>query len=270
MKTFMKKMETWATDLSSQITKLHLKPEQIEDEMKRTQIIEKNVSNIKLEISHVNLRSDEIEKSLSFISNEYDDIKKELSAKDNEIKKIKEENNNLKIMVLNQQSQNNELEEEIRAVNNSVQLDKNSNNLELHGLVEEDEENLLEKVSKIIEKVTPGNTGIIKTFRYGRKIHRDGSKLNRPILIMFKNKTIRDNVYINKSNLIKINTEYGRIYLNENLPQNLKILLGKVNQIRKSKQYKFLWTRNGNIYVRKNENTNVISITRNSDLVKIV
>ena len=50
----------------------------------------------------------------------------------------------------------------------------------------------------------------------------------------------------------------------------LKILLGKVNQIRKSKQYKFLWTRNGNIYVRKNENTNVISITRNSDLVKIV
>ena len=87
---------------------------------------------------------------------------------------------------------------------------------------------------------------------------------------MFKNKTIRDNVYINKSNLIKINTEYGRIYLNENLLQNLKILLGKVNQIRKSKQYKFLWTRNGNIYVRKNENTNVISITRNSDLVKIV
>ena len=77
-------------------------------------------------------------------------------------------------------------------------------------------------------------------------------------------------MYINKSNLIKINTEYGRIYLNENLPQNLKILLGKVNQIRKSKQYKFLWTRNGNIYVRKNENTNVISITRNSDLVKIV
>ena len=77
-------------------------------------------------------------------------------------------------MVLNQQSQKNELEEEIRAVNNSVQLDKNSNNLELHGLVEEDEENLLEKVSKIIEKVTPGNTGIIKTFRYGRKIQRDG------------------------------------------------------------------------------------------------
>ena len=88
-------------------------------------------------------------------------------------------------MVLNQQSQKNELEEEIRAVNNSVQLDKNSNNLELHGLVEEDEENLLEKVSKIIEKVTPGNTGIIKTFRYGRKFHCDGSKLNRPILIIF-------------------------------------------------------------------------------------
>ena len=223
-----------------------------------------------MEISHVNLRADEIEKSLSFISNKYDDIKKELSAKDNEIKNIKEENNNLKEMIIKQKCQKDELEKEIHAVNNLIQLDKNSNNLELHGLVEEDEENLLEKVSKIIEKVTPGNTGIIKTFRYGRKIHRDGSKLNRPILIMFKNKTIRDNVYINKSNLIKINTEYGRIYLNENLLQNLKILLGKVNQIRKSKQYKFLWTRNGNIYVRKNENTNVISITRNSDLVKIV
>ena len=35
MESFMKKMETWAKDLSNQITQMHSKLEKIEDEMKK-------------------------------------------------------------------------------------------------------------------------------------------------------------------------------------------------------------------------------------------
>ena len=92
----------------------------------------------------------------------------------------------------------------------------------------------------------------------------------RPILIIFKNKVMRDTVYANKSNLRKLDDRHGKLFLNENLPKNLKILLGKANKIRKEKNYKFIWTKNGTILVRKTDNCNVISISRPSDIEKIV
>lgn len=95
-----------------------------------------------------------------------------------------------------------------------------------------------------------------------------GKKNARPILIKFHNHSHRDEVFSNRFNLKK--SEGQALYLNENLPPHLRMLRGKANMMRKNKGYKFLWMKYGNIFVRKNEGSTVISIKKMSDLEKIV
>ncbi|XP_072178311.1 retinol dehydrogenase 11-like [Diadema setosum] len=54
----------------------------------------------------------------------------------------------------------------------------------------------------------------------------------------------------------------GQIFINENLVASTKELLSDVNKARKGAGYKFLWSHNGKIYVKKNEKAFPIIIYR--------
>ena len=160
------------------------------------------------------------------------------------------------------------MEERLLKIINPIQIKQRENNLELHGLTEKEDKNCSREVANVISKVVSEPVSIINTQRIGNKIGHDGKKRNRPILIHFQHKEQRDKLYTNRVNLKKLEGE--RLYLNENLPPNLSVLKGKANTIRKSKNYKFLWTKNGNILLRKNEGSEVINIKMLSDLEKII
>ena len=139
--------------------------------------------------------------------------------------------------------------------------------MELHGLFIKEGEDTKDEVKKILSKVIPEDVITTHALRFGVKRNYNGNQRNRPIIIKFQSKDQRDKIYMNRSNLKKLEGE--RLYLNENLPPNLNILKGKANSIRKTKNYKFLWTRNGNILLRKNEQAEVIHIKVPSDLQKL-
>ena len=160
------------------------------------------------------------------------------------------------------------MEERLLKIINPIQIKQRENNLELHGLTEKEDEDCSREVANVLSKVVSEPVSIINTQRIGNKIGHDGKKRNRPILIHFQHKEQRDKLYTNRVNLKKLEGE--RLYLNENLPPNLSVLKGKANTIRKSKNYKFLWTKNGNILLRKNEGSEVINIKMLSDLEKII
>ena len=61
----------------------------------------------------------------------------------------------------------------------------------------------------------------------------------------------------------------GHIFINENLVGATRILLGEVNKVRRDLGYKFLWTYNGKIYVKKNEKAFPIIVHGKEDITKI-
>ena len=61
----------------------------------------------------------------------------------------------------------------------------------------------------------------------------------------------------------------GNIFVNENLLAATKDLLYKANRTRKEKGYRFLWTSNGKVLVKKSAETLAIVINSEADLDKI-
>ena len=151
---------------------------------------------------------------------------------------------------------------------NPIELERRCKNLELHGLQESENENCKERVKEIITKVIPDEIKISDAFRFGSKFYSNGENKIRPIVIKFEEQDQRNKVLNGRANLRKL--ENQKLYLNENLPANLKQLRGKANQLRNNKNYKFIWVKNGTILVRKSENTNAIAIKKISDLEKII
>ena len=125
----------------------------------------------------------------------------------------------------------------------------------------------MEIVKNLISKVTTEPVNLVNCFRYGSKKTHNGETKPRKILVKFEKKEHRDIVYKSRSNLRKLE---DRVFFNENLPQNLNQLRGKANALRKEKGYKYLWTLNGTILLRKKDNDRVININSPSDLCKII
>ena len=161
-----------------------------------------------------------------------------------------------------------ELEKQLFEVITPIEVERKEKNLEIHGLSEGSaDENCSAVVKTMISKITPEPVIISKCFRFGQKETITGEKRIRPLLVEFENKKDRDTVFNSRSNLKKLNE---KIYINENLPKHLRILRGKANTRRKQHNFKYLWTKNGNILLRKNENSNVINIKASIDLDKII
>ena len=64
-----------------------------------------------------------------------------------------------------------------------------------------------------------------------------------------------------------LNNEKKRIYINENLSFETKMLFNKAYQLRKEYGWRYIWTDFGVILARKVDNSNVIKIRSEKDLV---
>ena len=92
------------------------------------------------------------------------------------------------------------------------------------------------------------------------------------IIVRFVSRDIRNQIFSNRNllrnadlkNFSVIGTD--NIFINENLTHSRKKLFWKVKQKAKSSQYKFYWTSNGNIVVRKSEEFGSIMIKNENDL----
>lgn len=82
------------------------------------------------------------------------------------------------------------------------------------------------------------------------------------LIVKFVKRETKDNLYSARSKLIQqstrnlpsrkeAHTKPSRIYINESLTGYRKKLLGKINTFKKEHGYKFLWTANGKIYLKK-------------------
>ena len=241
----------------------------------KNQNLTKEIKLMQKEMAEMKVAMRDQQRSIGFMSDSYDDIKRQNECIRKEMVELKKinlqlssENSKLKQDVVKERNDRAEQQERLELLINPVELERRACNLELCGCPELEKDDCMSNVIQLLREVVPERIDIKNAFRIGKK--RDGQN-NRPILIQFNTKMLRDKVYKNRSNLKKFSDGGNpRFFLNENLPPNLKTLLGKANSLRKQKHFKFLWTNNGVILVKKDENSITIPIKKISDLDNIV
>lgn len=158
-----------------------------------------------------------------------------------------------------------------------LQNEQLQNNLEISGLPCRSDENCHQIAYNIIKQVYPEmkQDDIAQAHRIGSTKDKDGKiKVYRNLLVKLKERKVRNFIYRNKKKLkgidtikMGLNNEKKRIYINENLSYDTKMLFNKANQLRKQYGWRYIWTDFGKILARKVDNSNVIKIKTEKDLV---
>ncbi|XP_077989357.1 uncharacterized protein LOC144443689 [Glandiceps talaboti] len=149
-------------------------------------------------------------------------------------------------------------------------------NIEIHGIPEIQDERTDDITLAVLQPIYPGITinDIQVTHRIGKQ--QQDRRRHRPIIVRFVNRRIRDKVYKDRKRMKHTTTDKlgyetkNNIYINENLTSRKRNLMKKANDRRKTLNYKFLWTQNGNIYTRKDQSSMSVVIRNEADLPKIV
>lgn len=210
-----------------------------------------------------------IKESLEFFTNLYDTVKQELDEAKSEIINLKKENNELKNIISYHSGVINNLEKESRA-----------GNLELHCIPEFRTENLsktVEQISKVVNvKIDEGN--ILKCIRVAKQ--NKNSLRPRTVVVKFSTPIIRDRflagvINFNRKNAEdKLNTshlgisgEKKPVFISENLTFVSKDIYAATRLFAKEKQNRFVWSRNGNIFLKKTAASDVI-LVKSKDVLK--
>lgn len=221
-----------------------------------SQVIQSNSMMGKLEAQGKTV--DNIEKSMTMLSEKYDDL----------LKKVDDHNRTLVELSKRTQVLEERLKEreqdivELRAVTDDLEQYSRRSNVEIHGVAKKDNENLMEVVKHLAQKLQlpePAASDI-------EAVHRLSAAEGKvpPILIRFKERSKRDQ-WIQK----KMALRSDGVFINENLTKRLRTLFWKARSQAKQKGHKFVWMRNGKILVRRREGAAVIRIEHDGDLDKI-
>lgn len=220
----------------------------------------------------------DIQKSINFISEKYDIIYEEnknflktlmeISKNQEELKK---ENISLKKHVENLQKEITNIEQK-NDVKSQISI---KNNIEIKGVPENPNIDDKEITKKILKQI-----GINTEKEDIIEIKRTESKNENIIKIKLKNEDIKKKILEKSKQYFRNNgklTTYelnlkgnqNIIYVNEELTPKTKYLFGKTKELKKN-SFKFIWIKNGKIFVRKNEEERIIHINTEETLKQLI
>lgn len=149
------------------------------------------------------------------------------------------------------------------------------NCIEIQGIPEEKGENVTDVVKKVGEAlgVKIADDMIDACHRVGG---RTGEKRPRGIILKLVRRTDKDTIMRKRQERKRdFSTRHlgmssdTPVYLNDSLSPSRRRLLGRARQLKIEKAYKYLWLRNGNILLRKQEGSPVLEIRCQADLDKM-
>lgn len=205
----------------------------------------------------------EFQDSLSYNNAMLEDALKKIEDMTEAQKKMGEENIELKNKVKLLESSIDDLEQYTR--NKNVQID---------GIPPKQDENLRDIVMNIGNKIQVD----IKREDIDA-IHRiptRSTKTPEPIVVQFLTRQMRESV-VQKAREVKVHTkdlgfneESKQIYVNEHLTRKKKHILFEARRLKYEKNYKYLWTKSGKIFIRKEDRSPIINLNSIDDLHKIM
>ncbi|KAF9414296.1 hypothetical protein HW555_007774 [Spodoptera exigua] len=209
------------------------------------------------------------EASMQYFSDEYDKITTTLKTITDENTHMRNENNSLQNKMKDMESRLAHMEQEAR-----------QNNLEINCLPEHKNENLIKTIVQIGSAVSfpIAESEILSCTRVQKS--NPASKKPKAVICKLSSKAHRDNllgaiqIYNRKNPKNKLNTKligYGDtespVYVSEHLTPANKSLHAATRIAAKEKNYKYVWVRNGKIFIRKDE-TATSQIITHRDILK--
>ena len=188
---------------------------------------------------------EETKTSVAFISNKYDELLAKMTKYDQEKKDLVIGNTSLRAELLDSSKQIKMPKDSINSLEQYTRRDC----VEIRGIPYVEGENTNNIVVKLGEKI-------------GVKLNKDDISTRENFYRarkLLKDMTTRDLGYSGEN----------IIFVNASLTQKNKDLFNECLKIKKDKGFRFLWTYAGKIFMRRNENSQVIHVTDASILQKI-
>ncbi|CAN7978465.1 unnamed protein product [Ixodes persulcatus] len=225
----------------------------------------KDLLPLAAEVANLNKTISELQDTVSFVSKQYDTVMEGLKSGETALKACETEVAALKATVAAQASQLASLHANM---GESEQQCRRAN-MEVCGLPVVENEDLTGRLSEIAAKLD------LQGFRHSdiESIHRLPAKQNTipKILVKFNDVAIRERWFAARKKLraLSENDALPKMFFNENLTQAKRELFWLAKGKAREVNFKFVWTKDGRILVKKSEGTTVIHIARKSDLDKI-
>ena len=236
--------------------------EEISDEKDRLLKIVENIQKIKSDIG----------KTVDFMSEKFEVIIHESKELKSKVTMLVKENK-----ILNDQL--NDMKEETTSLSSQVDfLERNlkGKNLEIVGVPFVKNENVGDLAVKVLTNIDPQlSKEDIESARRLMKKDKNNVTIYGPILARFKNIGKRNYIFRNKKNLAEarpnlVNGSVKKIFINENLtPKNKKIFY-HANCFKKQNNWRFVWTANGMVFLRKTESSDAVLVKNLVDLENII
>lgn len=173
-------------------------------------------------------------------------------------------------------NENIKLKKELKELKDKIDTHENilkSKNLEIHGIPNEKAEKLNQTVLNVAKNfgIDMHEEDIDYVYRI-KSNRKETTDKPGPIIVSFTRKEIKERILSSRKNRSIFAAEIGfqnsknQVYINEHLSKRNKELLWQARKIKKEKNYKYAWYKNGNIFLRKSDNTGIIKINDESDL----
>lgn len=213
----------------------------------------------------------EFQESITFYNEQFEDLKRDLVDKSRIIKNLVADNEHLKATVSNLTSSLGTMEQQMR-----------STNLEIQCVPEDKSENLIATVLKLSKtlQLKVEEADISQCMRISKL--NPQSKRPRSILVNFTTRRHRDEFVasaarFNKDKKMKLNTTHlgisvnppQPVYVVEHLTAENKDLHAATRARAKELGFKYVWIRNGKVFMRKSESSRCLYV-RNKDFLKTV
>ena len=238
-------------------------------------LVDEAIANIKSqfdqELNALKAELLELKTSQAFICNKYDLLQEKYNALTKTNKEQEVEISNLKA---HSSALKNQCAKDEEKLDNLEQYGRRQN-LEIIGIPQRDDEDtnsIVIEVAKMMGvKVLPEQISTSHRMPVNPKKNSD-QIANPPIIARFTNHDVKNQIYANRKLARSIDLRNfsisgtKNIYVNENLTVMRKRLFWQTKQKAKEKGFKFFWTMNGNIFVRKSDDTNIIAIKCDQDL----
>ena len=257
---WMKEMKTMMKEEFLKEIKIMMK-EEIEIEKDSLKEAVESIKKIKLEVN----------KAVDFMNEQFELYRHENKQLKGKVNMLMDKNKELS-------DQLKEMKEETSSSNLQIDyIERNlkSRNVEISGVPYVQNENVFDLAMKVITKIDPHMRG--DDIEYVRRLKKKGNNkdiIQGSILVRFKNINKRNYIFRNKKNLAeaKLNSEdtnITKVFINENLTPKNKNMFYKANCFRKDKNWKFVWTNNGVVYLREKEGSNAFPIRNLIDIKKL-
>ena len=255
------------------------------DEEKLAKLLDKKLNSFKAEIEKsieekinkafasqfkaINLKLQEIEKAQQFQSEQYESLRLQVGNVLRINTELKDENEQLLKRIRDVEKK--DLQRQ-KALDDLEQYGRRSM-IEISGIPRSQNENCEALIIEVGKKI-----GVEIEEKDIEVSHRNSAKQDAAIITKFASRKVSDK-FLEKNAKIKAKklkaadlgfeqqSDAGRrLFINESLTQRNKNLL-RLTKLKKNElDYKFVWTRNGNIFVRKNETAPIKKINFTSDL----